>query len=322
MAQANQCSIGEVPYQEVEGQDWLEISSEGDASRKTRCRLLRRKMRLLLCNSGHKSQRSRNRTKRMSSTSEQDQQQYPTISPAIMQELVAYHRSRMRQSTPTTDQGRALSATKMFDGAPSGVVNLWNKIAPAASAVAAFVPLSVICCMVPGRSNHRTLPPNWSPEQESSYPFAHWSRDVLIWSITSDMDASASVVSVLQGSGRDFASNLPPMTLIQGGRLNGVDTDPLTYLMYQLSARFARLGEQVRIGSIGELMTFARQPHERIDLLLQRFESLRIRAQEQGGLALSVQGISWLLIRAIGVTETQLMTLLQMKPSLMNSRQL
>ena len=276
-------------------------------------RILKRKVRLLLCNSGHKSQRSRNRSKRMSSTPEQDQQQHPTISPAIIDELAAYHHSHKHQSTPTTDQGRALSATKMFDGAPSGVVNLWNKIAPAASAVAAFVPLSVICCMVPGRSNHARLPPNWSPEQESSYPFAHWSRDVLIWSITSDMDASrkaASVVSVLQGSGRDFARNLPPMTLIQGGRTKRVDTDPLTYLMYQLSARFARLGEEVRIGSIGELMTFARQPHEWIDLLLQRFESLRIRAQEQGGLALSVPGISWLLIRAIGVTEAQLMTLL------------
>ena len=291
-------------------------------------RILKRKMRLLLCSSGHKSQRSRNRPKRESSIpipdpqhpttstatiDEQNQQHQPTISPAIIDELAAYHHSHKHQSTPTTDQGRALSATKMFDGAPSGVVSLWNKIAPAASAVAAFVPLSVICCMVPGRSNHPRLPPNWSPEQESSYPFAHWSRDVLIWSITSDMDASrkaASVVSVLQGSGRDFARNLPPMTLIQGGRINGVDTDPLTYLMYQLSARFARLGEEVRIGSIGELMTFARQPHERIDLLLQRFESLRIRAQEQGGLALSVPGISWLLIRAIGVTETQLMTLL------------
>jgi hypothetical protein len=65
--------------------------------------------------------------------------------------------------------------------------------------------------------------------------------------------------------------------------------------MYQLSTR---LGGEVRLGAVGDLSSFGRDSNERIDTLLTRFDSTRMRAAETGGLPLSYAGLSWLLIRA------------------------
>ena len=149
---------------------------------------------------------------------------------------------------------------------------------------------------------------------EHQYSFSTWSRDILIWSIATDGDASrkaASVISQLQGSAREFSRTLPPQTILTGGTVNGTQTDPLTFLMYQLSTRFARLGEEVRLGAVGDLLSFGRESNERIDMLLTRFDTTRMRAAETGGLALSYAGLSWLLIRAVGVSDSQLIQLLQ-----------
>ena len=173
---------------------------------------------------------------------------------------------------------------------------------------------ALVACMVPGRSSHPRLPPAWSPEMEHQYSFSTWSRDILIWSIATDGDASrkaASVISQLQGSAREFSRTLPPQTILTGGTVNGTQTDPLTFLMYQLSTRFARLGEEVRLGAVGDLLSFGRESNERIDMLLTRFDTTRMRAAETGGLALSYAGLSWLLIRAVGVSDSQLIQLLQ-----------
>eukprot|EP00969_Alexandrium_andersonii_P107506 4742497-Alexandrium_andersonii.AAC.1 len=59
------------------------------------------------------------------------------------------------------------------------------------------------------------------------------------------------------------------------------------------------------------LMTFTRQSNERIDDLITRFDVLKQRANDQGQLALSVEGLVWLLLRACQVSDHQLMTLLQ-----------
>ena len=45
-----------------------------------------------------------------------------------------------------------------------------------------------------------------------------------------------------------------------------------------------------------ELMTFRRQGNERIDDLLLRFDLVRSRANQEGRVALSTQGLAWLLL--------------------------
>ena len=81
--------------------------------------------------------------------------------------------------------------------------------------------------------------------------------------------------------------------------------------MHGLAENFAQMGEEARLASITELMTFSRQGAERIDSLITRFDGVRQRAQDQGAMVMSVQGISWLLLRACGVSDSQLINLLQ-----------
>ena len=179
---------------------------------------------------------------------------------------------------------------------------------------------TIICLMLPGvdgggRNNSNRYPHEWGPEMESRYPFRRWARHVMIWSIfNSDLDARrkcAAVLSVLRGGAAEWSQALPPQAILTGGIVNGVQADPMTYLMHALSERFAQMGEEARLGSITELMTFTRNGQERIDSLITRFDGIRQRAQDQGMLLISVQGLAWLLLRACGVNDNQLLTLLQ-----------
>ena len=85
----------------------------------------------------------------------------------------------------------------------------------------------------------------------------------------------------------------------------------MTFLMHSLSERFAQLGEETRLAGITELMNFTRNGQERIDDLITRFDTIRTRADQQGQLAISIQGLAWIILRACQVNDMQLMTLLQ-----------
>ena len=61
---------------------------------------------------------------------------------------------------------------------------------------------------------------------------------------------------------------------------------------------------------MADLFGFHRNPNERIDEVLSRFDVIRLRSQEQGQMMMSIQGLSFLLLKAIGVTDQQLLTLL------------
>ena len=85
----------------------------------------------------------------------------------------------------------------------------------------------------------------------------------------------------------------------------------MTFLMHSLSERYSRLGEETRLSSLTDLLTFSRQGQERIDDLISRFDTVRQAANNQGQLALSFQGLAWILLRACQVNDMQLMQLLQ-----------
>lgn len=172
---------------------------------------------------------------------------------------------------------------------------------------------SVACHMFANHGHALRAPPAWGPEGESSYPFQQWTRDVMLWSIASDMEPArkaASVMLVLRGAAKEMTRQIPAQAVVDGGIVNGVAVDPLTYLMHALQERFGNLGEEIRVQAITELMSFSRKGHEPIDSLLVRFDSIRARAAEQGGAVVSVQGVTWILLRAIGITDQQLLQLL------------
>ena len=220
-------------------------------------------------------------------------------------------------SSPEEDLvGRRLMNTRMLIGIFDRSIVLIQYVAASLAAVA---PCCVLGFMHPGFGSSRNpkLPPSWGPELESNYPFAHWSRDVLLWSIMSEWDGgrkAAALLSVLTGNARELARTIPPAVILNGGVINGQAVDSVTFIMHSLAQRYARLGEEQRLEAIQGLLSFDRHSGERIDALLQRFDGARIKAQEHGNLVLSPQGLSWLLLRAVGVSEHQLLNLLATPP--------
>ena len=156
---------------------------------------------------------------------------------------------------------------------------------------------SILVFMIGGGAanvGHRT-PPAWGPELVERYPFRTWARHVLVWSILTDLDArrkAAAVILQLRGGAAELVESPPPQAIIAGGAINGVNVDPMTFLMHALSERYAQLGEETRLSAITELMHFTRHGRERIDDLITRFDRIRQRANQEGQMTMSVQGLS------------------------------
>ena len=172
--------------------------------------------------------------------------------------------------------------------------------------------------MMPQRQNssievgNLRVPPPWGPHM-STPTFRDWAWTVMVWSIYSDLDPArkaAALTLQLRGGALMLIRALPPQTLLQGGLVNGVQVDAMTYIMHALAERYGQLGEEVRLSAISELFTFSAQRNERIDDLLTRFDVLHERAQAEGQMHMSVQALVWLLLKACNVTDSQLQQLL------------
>ena len=127
------------------------------------------------------------------------------------------------------------------------------------------------------------LPPAWDPEVQDRTPFRQYSREVLIWSIMnpdlSESRKAAAIVSQLRGAAAELGREILAATLVNGGPINGIQADPMTYVMQTLSESYAVLGEEQRLHVLTELMmTFARRQGEITDHLISRFDAVRFRA--------------------------------------------
>jgi hypothetical protein len=183
----------------------------------------------------------------------------------------------------------------------------------------ALIILALLVCMYPGNQGHNgsaagRLPPVWAPDMEPRYTFGQWSRDVLLWSISNeDIEPhrqAAMSLQVLRGGARELTRDLPDNIILQGGVLNGNRVDGMTYIMNLLGERYGQLGEESRLRAIKDLMEFDRKPQERIDDLITRFEVTRQRAAEGGNMVMSVEGLTYKLLRACKVNDHQFMNLL------------
>ena len=76
--------------------------------------------------------------------------------------------------------------------------------------------------------------------------------------------------------------SLPPAAIAFGVAINGVMTDPVTYLIYSLSNRFEALEDERTMRSGTVLLDFQPRPGERIDALLIRFDMARQEAASVG----------------------------------------
>ena len=139
----------------------------------------------------------------------------------------------------------------------------------------------------------------------------------MIWSIqAADMDPAqqaCQIISQLTGGAREIAENFNHDELTIGGQIGGRMADPVSYLLGQLAANVAPLGEEQRMQAMNDLFTFRRLPNETIDDLMIRFRLIRHRAATNGaGAAMTWEGSAFFLLGAIRPTPHQLVQLLDL----------
>ena len=148
------------------------------------------------------------------------------------------------------------------------------------------------------------VPPSWSAERNTLYSLRSWLSDVILWSSATDLDAvRQGPVAALQisGAARELIREIPPQHLRDGivDPQTGQQVPGLMVLAQALVARYAPLDAENVTRAVKELMHFSRLPHEDMDSFLVRFDILRNRAAQRGGMALNSEGLSWILLNAL-----------------------
>ena len=123
--------------------------------------------------------------------------------------------------------------------------------------------------------------------------------------------ASCSYTVVLAGHRQTAGDGDPPAAIQNGAVINGIITDPVTHLLYVLANKFEALEDERSLLSGTALLDFTSNPGERIDSVLTRFDMARFEARAVGAYIPNIHMWSTILLRAVGVSGQQLLTLLQ-----------
>ena len=161
--------------------------------------------------------------------------------------------------------------------------------------------------------NHRR-PPAWGPEMESVYSFRAYVTDLMHWVLLTDLQPhqqAAAILMRLQGSARELARTISGPEILNGGVYEGVQYDPVSFIIAGLRGRYGQLDEETRMAAMTEMLAFSRHPQETINMVLSRFELVRGRARGEGQFVMSIEGSALQLMRACHVSPPQMLNLLQ-----------
>ena len=98
----------------------------------------------------------------------------------------------------------------------------------------------------PRQDTNYRIPPFWSPEHSQRYSFRQYSMDLMFWVLLTDLQPHQQIAAIilrLGGAAGELARSMTPQEMFQGGVVNGVQLDPVSYLLNGLQVRFAQLGE-------------------------------------------------------------------------------
>ena len=195
---------------------------------------------------------------------------------------------------------------------------IFQKICKSNPYLLGFLILTVLMHMMPNpgpdRNFNYRIPPSWSPENDQQYSFRAFMTDISLWIMLTDLQPHqqcAAIIMRLGGSAREMARMITPQEMMNGGMLNGVAVDAVTYLLGALHAKFSALEEESRLTAMTEMLAFNRKPSESINALLARYEVVRQRAAVEGQVVMSTEGCALQLLRACGIQAQHLFTLLQ-----------
>ena len=156
--------------------------------------------------------------------------------------------------------------------------------------------------------------PRWHPD--GRFSFRQWMRILSAWlNVTSSRmsltDHAAAIQLGLQGVAHEVAMSIPPAAITHGAVINGVPTDPVTYLLYILESRFEALEDERIMQSGTSVLDFTRQPSERVDTLLTRFDLARYETEKVGAGLHHYHLLTTVLLRALEPTGEHLIQLPQ-----------
>ena len=158
-----------------------------------------------------------------------------------------------------------------------------------------------------------TFPTPWDPA--GSVPFKDWLVELQAWlNLTTGkmtMSAQASAIQLsMRGIARTFALALPPAAITHGAQINGIHTDPATYVLYCIANRFESLEDERSLKSGTQVLDFVAHPGEKIDHLLTRFDLARSEAETVGAGIDNFHTLTTILLRACRITGEQMIDLL------------
>ena len=94
-----------------------------------------------------------------------------------------------------------------------------------------------------------------------------------------------------------------------GGQVNGQQVDPLTFILAQIAMHYGPPGEEQRLQKMNNLLTFHRKRGESTEALLTRFMSVRHQSEVGGNVVVNHEGLSMILMKAVGVSSDQFLQL-------------
>ena len=143
-----------------------------------------------------------------------------------------------------------------------------------------------------------------------------WLRTVQAWlNATSGKHTSTQQAAAIQlgveGIASAYALSLPPNSIQHGAIINGVQSDPVTYVLYSLATRFEALEDERSLRSGTLLLDFDSKPGERIDELLVRFDLARHEARQVNADITNYHQLATILLRAARFERADLIPILK-----------
>jgi hypothetical protein len=157
-------------------------------------------------------------------------------------------------------------------------------------------------------------PPTWGPEMAQHYPFIQYVNDVILWTLATDMDRlrqGPAVAMQLSGAAklvvRQITESPHGLQRIQQGEQlpDGTVSTGVMVLLQAVGQRFAPLEMELTTRAMHDMMNFRRLNGETIDMILTRFDTIRNRAVQNGGMLMTTQGLAWILMKAVGLSTEQ-----------------
>ena len=127
---------------------------------------------------------------------------------------------------------------------------------------------------VGGGGNTHRIPPSWGPAHDHNYSFRTWVQDLQLWLLITELtpqQQAAAIVIHLRGAAREYARTFTTEELTNGGVRNGIQQDPISFVVSGPQERFAQLEDESRLAAMFPFQPCVRRRCETINELLSSF---------------------------------------------------